>query len=46
MKLTKKIQKAINLASRLHSGQVRKGDDNLPYISHPYSVAWILSLHQ
>lgn len=43
MKLTAKIQKAINLSSRLHYKQNRKGDDNLPYISHPYSVAWILS---
>jgi (p)ppGpp synthase/HD superfamily hydrolase len=43
MKLTPKIQQAINLVSRLHAGQVRKGDDNLPYISHPNSVAWILS---
>ncbi len=43
MKLTQKIQRAINLASRLHASQVRKGDNNLPYISHPYSVAWILS---
>jgi (p)ppGpp synthase/HD superfamily hydrolase len=43
MKLTTKIQKAINVASRLHLGQVRKGDSELPYISHPFSVAWILS---
>lgn len=43
MKLTTRIQQAINLASRLHLGQVRKGDTNLPYISHPFSVAWILS---
>ena len=43
MKLTPKIQQAINLASRLHSGQTRKGDSGLPYISHPFSVAWILS---
>lgn len=43
MKLTPSIQKAINLASCLHAGQVRKGNDDLPYISHPYSVAWILS---
>lgn len=43
MKLTSRIQQAINAASRLHSGQVRKGDINLPYISHPFSVAWILS---
>lgn len=43
MKLTQKIQQAINLTSRLHLGQVRKGDSGLPYISHPFSVAWILS---
>ena len=43
MKLTPKIQQAINSASYLHSGQARKGDDSLPYISHPFSVAWILS---
>jgi (p)ppGpp synthase/HD superfamily hydrolase len=43
MKLTPKIQQAINLASRLHLGQNRKGDSELPYISHPFSVAWILS---
>jgi len=43
MKLTPKIQQAINLASRLHSEQTRKGDSGLPYISHPFSVAWILS---
>ena len=43
MELTKKIQKAINLASKLHYGQIRKGDDELPYISHPFSVAWILN---
>jgi hypothetical protein len=43
MKLTKKIQKAIDLASRLHLGQTRKGEQDLPYISHPFSVAWILA---
>jgi (p)ppGpp synthase/HD superfamily hydrolase len=43
MHLTPRIQQAINAASRLHMGQVRKGDINLPYISHPFSVAWILS---
>ncbi len=42
MELTPKIQKAINFASRLHLGQTRKGD-NSPYISHPVSVAFILS---
>jgi len=43
MKLTRNIQRAINLASKLHLGQTRKGDHDLPYISHPFSVAWILS---
>lgn len=43
MKLTPRIQQAINLASRLHLEQTRKGDDGLPYISHPFSVAWILN---
>lgn len=43
MKLTPKIQKAINVASTLHSKQFRKSDQNLPYISHPFSVAWILT---
>ena len=43
MKLTSKIQKAINFASRLHSGQARKDDDSMPYVSHAFSVGWILA---
>lgn len=43
MPLSPKIQKAINTASRLHLGQVRKTDLALPYISHPVSVAFIVS---
>jgi (p)ppGpp synthase/HD superfamily hydrolase len=42
MNLTPKIQKAINKATILHLNQIRKGS-NLPYITHPYSVAFILS---
>ncbi len=42
MKLTPKIQKAINIATKLHQGQMRKAGE-LPYIVHPFSVAWILS---
>lgn len=42
MILTPKIQKAINTASTLHLAQSRRGDGSLPYIVHPFSVAWIL----
>jgi len=42
MPLTEKIQKAINLAARLHRAHNRIGLD-LPYIVHPYSVACLLS---
>ena len=42
MELTDRLHKAINLACRLHAGQMRKGEDDLPYISHPFAVAWIL----
>lgn len=42
MKLTPKIQKAINVAAIKHFKQNRKGS-NIPYIVHPFSVAWILS---
>jgi (p)ppGpp synthase/HD superfamily hydrolase len=36
---TGKIQKAINLSTKLHQDQTRKGDPSLPYITHPSSVA-------
>ncbi|MEK7088442.1 MAG: HD domain-containing protein [Patescibacteria group bacterium] len=42
MTLTPKIQKAINLAARLHREHTRIGL-NLPYIVHPYSVACLVS---
>jgi (p)ppGpp synthase/HD superfamily hydrolase len=42
MKLTPKIQKAINIATEKHHGQSRKGKE-IPYIVHPFSVALILS---
>lgn len=42
MMLTDRIQKAINLSAEKHLGQIRKAD-GLPYIVHPFGVAWILS---
>lgn len=42
MKLTPKIQKAIDMSARLHNKQMRKSGQ-LPYIVHPYSVGAILS---
>jgi len=42
MKLTPKIQKAINAAAVLHYEQKRKSDGK-PYVLHPYSVAFILA---
>ncbi len=41
--LTQRLREAINMACRLHPNQVRKADEGLPYISRPFSVAWILS---
>lgn len=40
--LSDRFHRAINLACRLHQNQVRKGDGGLPYITHPFAVAWIL----
>lgn len=40
--LTPKIQKALYTATRLHWNQIRKGD-GMPYITHPYSVAYIVA---
>ncbi len=42
MKLTPKIEKAINVSAFSHREQFRR-DGGLPYIVHPFSVAVILS---
>ncbi len=42
--LTDRLQLAINNAAFAHRRQVRK-DNRLPYIVHPFSVAWILAQH-
>jgi (p)ppGpp synthase/HD superfamily hydrolase len=43
MKYTPQIERAIQTATRAHRNQSRKGDPNLSYISHPFSVFIILS---
>lgn len=45
MKHTPKIEKAIKTASIAHNGQFRKSVKNLPYVSHLFSVAMIISEH-
>jgi 5'-deoxynucleotidase YfbR-like HD superfamily hydrolase len=42
MKITSQIQRAINLAARLHEGQTRRDKARTPFIVHPFSVATIL----
>ncbi len=42
MKLTPKIQKAINVAAEKHLRQKRKSTGN-PFVVHPFSVGFILS---
>lgn len=42
MKLTPKIHQAMNIAAQKHLGQKRKGN-GLPYITHPFAVAFILN---
>lgn len=39
------LVKAVQFASQKHKGQVRRGS-GLPYIIHPTSVAFILSMHK
>ncbi len=41
--ITPKIINAINLATRLHSGHIRKDEHNTPYISHLFAVAMFLA---
>ncbi len=43
MLLTPKIEQAVIKASQLHQRQKRKGDPAIPYIIHPFCVAFILS---
>lgn len=43
--MTPRIEKAIEVAIRIHKGQMRKGDGITPYVVHPISVAMILSKH-
>lgn len=43
MTLTPTIERAIRKASLLHNGQTRKAEVDLPYITHLFSVAALLS---
>ncbi|NCN25320.1 hypothetical protein COT94_01410 [Candidatus Falkowbacteria bacterium CG10_big_fil_rev_8_21_14_0_10_37_14] len=43
MQLTPIILKAINEACRLHNGQFRKVEQDLPYVSHCMAVAWLVA---
>ncbi len=38
-----RLLKAYNLSKKLHEGQVRECKNHLPYFTHPYEVALILS---
>lgn len=40
---TLRLQKAINISARQHDGQYRYGKERFPYITHPFSVALIIS---
>lgn len=45
MTFTPTIERAIRRASLLHNGQVRKAEKDLPYITHLFSVAALLSTY-
>lgn len=43
MNYTPRLENAIRIASQYHHGQLRKEHDELPYVSHPFSVAALVS---
>lgn len=43
MKYSYRIEQAIRAAGALHDGQKRKGRIPYPYVTHPFSVAWIIA---
>ena len=45
MNLTPRIEQAIRAACLLHDGQMRKAERDIPYVSHLFSVAALLSTH-
>ncbi|MBI2051216.1 HD domain-containing protein [Candidatus Roizmanbacteria bacterium] len=45
VEFTSRLVKAINLAAQLHKDQRRKADPDIPFIVHPFSVAFIVSQH-
>lgn len=44
MQFTLRLHRAFMTAARLHEGQRRKTDD-IPYVTHPYAAAFIISQH-
>lgn len=45
MKYTDRLEEAIRFASSAHDGQLRKGKERLPYISHLVAVAILVANH-
>ena len=43
MNLTPRIEYAIRTVALLHDGQTRRAEQNIPYVSHVFSVAVLLS---
>ncbi len=45
MPYSEKLQQAVSLALDLHSGQTRKGEGDIPYVTHLFAVASLVGEH-
>ena len=43
MNFSSRLNIAIQIAAKFHDGYYRKGENKIPYISHPFSVMYIAS---
>ncbi len=43
MNFSSRLNTAIQIAAKFHDGYFRKGEEKIPYISHPFSVMYIAS---